>query len=79
MNNVILVWRFCDAPEDLRALSTNGGDEDWLAVVPTSFLDKDGYFNVPSWIEYGTFGSCSVDRYDHPDGSGAQVFIGAHA
>lgn len=30
----IKVWHFYDAPEEYRALSGHGGDEDWLAFVP---------------------------------------------
>ena len=34
MTLMIKVWRFEDAPKKYRALSTNGGDEDWIAFVP---------------------------------------------
>ena len=30
----IQVWRFDGAPEEYQRLATQGGDEDWLAVVP---------------------------------------------
>ena len=69
----IQVWRFADAPEDMRALSINGGDEDWLAVVPPEYGDE--------WIAWlcpgGPFGVCDVDEYPQPDGR--RVFIGCHA
>lgn len=35
--NHIRVWRFDDAPEELRDLSHHGGDEDWLALIPPAF------------------------------------------
>ncbi len=34
--NAIILWRFEDAPAYLRKLSTHGGDEDWLAIIPDS-------------------------------------------
>lgn len=33
--NRIYVWRFEEAPEEYRRLSDNGGDEDWLVLVPS--------------------------------------------
>lgn len=76
----ILVWKFYDAPESLQTLSDNGGDEDWLAVVPEGY----GYIG---WIEGGSqFGCCGVQTVHHvtvmelPDTySGATVYIGSHA
>jgi hypothetical protein len=35
----ISIWRFHEAPEELRALSPHGGDEDWLAELPPTFAD----------------------------------------
>lgn len=32
----IKVWEWSDAPEEFRALSTHGGDEDWVVFVPYS-------------------------------------------
>ena len=71
--NPILVWRFEDAPKHLQELSDNGGDEDWLAVVPP-WLAGD-------WINWmGTaFGCCCVNEYKHPDLDGYVVRIGCHA
>ena len=72
-NDPIRVWRFQDAPKDLAALSRDGGDEDWLALVPVYL--RNAYI---SWLEDGgPFGVCSVSRHDLPDGR--VVFIGAHA
>lgn len=70
----IAVWRFEDAPAYLQAVSTNGGDEDWLAVVPVHLVDEW----IP-WLEVGAFGLCSVDRFDHPKAKGYKVVIGSHA
>lgn len=37
---MIRVWNFYDAPEEFRSLSTNGGDEDWIAVLPPGYMEK---------------------------------------
>jgi hypothetical protein len=69
----VKVWRFHDAPEYLRNLSTHGGDEDWLALIPPAMALK----YVP-WAETGTaFGVCEVSEHKLEDGS--IVRIGAHA
>ena len=71
-DGAIRVWRFHDAPPELRALSNHGGDEDWLALVPAGFDDW-----IP-WADSGTsFGCCSVS--EHVLDGGARVLIGAHA
>ena len=74
--NHIRVWRFEDAPEELRNLSTNGGDEDWLALVPPKLRDEW----IP-WLKAGRqgFGVCSVDCYEHPELPEYTVYIGCHA
>ena len=73
MNDHIKVWPFHDAPEQYQALSGNGGDEDWLALVPLDWRETQ---YIP-WLEdYGPFGRCCIDWYEHADG---WVVIGAHA
>jgi hypothetical protein len=67
-----MVWHFAGAPKEFQELSTNGGDEDWVAVLPKDF----GW--APMWLEEGgSFGCCSVDEHELPDGR--RVFIGSHA
>ena len=73
MKEPILVWDFKDAPEEYRALSEHGGDEDWLALVPSNLAGE----YIP-WLETGgPFGCCSVSEHSLDDGR--VVFIGAHA
>jgi len=72
--NHIRVWRFQDAPEELKELSNHGGDEDWLALIPPKL--KDAY--IP-WIESGSFGGYHVSRQCHPELPEYVVVIGAHA
>lgn len=67
----ILIWRFDDAPGELQALSTNGGDEDWVALLPAAMKDEW----IP-WLDVDAFGCCSRDRYEY---DGRTVIIGSHA
>ena len=69
----IRVWPFGDAPEEYQALSTHGGDEDWVVVIPREYEDRGDWW-VP-WLDH-------IDtmrdpkRYEHGD---EVVYIGAHA
>lgn len=68
----VIVWSFYDAPQHLRDLSTNGGDDDWIALVPA------GYEHYLGWAEDGgRFGCCCVDEHTLPDGR--RVLIGSHS
>ena len=70
---LIRVWDFEDAPQQLRDLSSHGGDEDWIALVPPRYR-RDW---IP-WAETGTaFGRCDVTDEELPNGW--RVLIGAHA
>jgi hypothetical protein len=71
------IWAFCDAPEQYQALSTHGGDEDWIIYTP-----KNG--PVPSHLwsafysdETYVMGLGHVDRHVLEDGSIVVIF--AHA
>lgn len=67
----IKIFPFHAAPEGLAELSTNGGDEDWIAVVPAGF-------DVPFFLEEGgRFGCCTVEKHEH--WSGCKILIGCHA
>jgi len=69
--SAIMVWAFYSAPGYLRSLSTHGGDEDWVGLLPHGE-------SPPSWMWDGTgFGCCSVDEHKLDDGR--LVCIGAHA
>lgn len=72
--NHIRVWRFKDAPDELRWLSKNGGDEDWLALIPPKL--KNEYIG---WLEGESFGCCSVADYTHPELPEYTIKIGSHA
>ena len=69
-----LVWKFEEAPENLRYLSTNGGDEDWLVELPSGWES----YGTPSWIE--ALDTCRRPNcYPHPTKKDWVVYIGAHA
>ena len=69
----ILVWQYCDAPEEIKELASQGGDEDWVALVPPETIAE----NV-CWMEEGTpFGCCSVIYIKSEDGG--TTVVGTHA
>ncbi len=71
----IIVYRFCDAPPQLQQLSTNGGDEDWLAVIPPHLTDA-----YIGWMESQGFDTCTdYQKYPYPGKPGYMVRIGSHA
>jgi hypothetical protein len=70
---LIRVWEFKDAPVYFRRLSTNGGDEDWIVVVPPGFF-QDGI--TPEWIR--KMDSCGEPQIIQM-ANGYTVYIGSHA
>lgn len=70
MLSPIMVWSFYDAPEEFQRLSEHGGEEDWLAFVPSGE-------DCPNWAVSGTpFGVSEVSTH-HVEGG--IVLIGAHS
>ena len=71
----IRVWEFHEAPELFRRMSTNGGGEEWLALIPPGG-------DVPEWMESecgyhrGAFAVC--DNEIHRLANGATIVIGSH-
>jgi hypothetical protein len=76
MTKAITMWRFEDAPAVLRALSTNGGDEDWLAIVPKALLT----YGLPAFMESTSF-ACEdgLQKYEYPDLENDIIVISSHA
>lgn len=73
--NLIKVWSFFDAPYQYQCMSDNGGDEDWIAWVPQSIIDRDG---VPEWLQENTpFAKCILVERDNVNGG--RIFIGCHS
>lgn len=72
MTPVIKVWRFEDAPKRYRDLSTNGGDEDWVAFVPAALANE-----YIGWMdEGGPYGCFAVKVYSV---DGGEIRIGCHS
>lgn len=72
--NPILVWEWKDAPQELRALSEHGGDEDWVAEVPPAVDEWH-----PALRRLLASVICDVSKHDHPTKEGWKVYIAAHA
>lgn len=72
--NAIVIWRFHDAPQQLRDLSGHGGDEDWVAYIPPSHEGDVPMFIDPEYSR--SFGVCDTSTHKLQDGS--VVLIGAH-
>lgn len=71
------VWRWDEAPEEWKKLSTWSGDEDWLALVPLVML---GVANEEPDLWWLRWHPEQVKRYREgvvPDGF--EIWIGAHA
>lgn len=89
----IEILRYGRAPDNLKALSQHGGDEDWIIVIPKSAKDEVfGYWPIPIerlvnsafctddefWKDYGY-----VDSFGHNERhvlkNGDVVLIFSHA
>lgn len=57
--NVIIIWPFDSAPQELKDLSSNGGDEDWIAVAPHSIMNNVMFLEAGS-----SFGCCRVQEIE---------------
>jgi hypothetical protein len=68
----VRVWNFYDAPEELRALSNNGGDEDFIIMAETTdAVDVDLAGEVAARLQV-----CDSQETEH---NGLKVFITCHA
>lgn len=67
----IRVWKFSDAPQELRGLMHRGGDENWIAVVPATYEAR----HYVDWLDDGKFGP-NVDSTKLADGS--TVYLAYH-
>ncbi len=77
----ILVWRFEDAPEEFRRLSQNGGDEDYVVLIPACLCtlsdDKGTPYCYDEYV-FEHFDTCNEpQRFVLEDNS--IVLIGSHA
>jgi len=70
----IRVWRYRDAPQELRDAANTNGDEDWLAHVPADLVRDWAW--LPLWLEAPRFGNL-VHETKLSDGS--VVLVSCHA
>jgi hypothetical protein len=74
------VWKWDDAPEEWKKLSTSDGDEDWLALVPLRLLPETANGVAPEpdlwWMHWAPE---RLKRYTLPNLEGFEIWIGAHA
>ncbi len=68
----IRVWAFHEAPACYRALSGNGGDELWLALLPGRYRN-----HTPDWIQSGSFAWANVETHELPTGEIVCIGCGA--
>ena len=72
---MIKVYPFAQAPADLQALASQGGDEDWIVVIPKELAPSVLLYGDPHWID--TTDSCHEPvRFDLPNGD--VLFVGCH-
>lgn len=71
----IQVYRYDLAPQGLRDIANQGGDEDWIVVIPADLVEEILQYGVPFWVERMDAGHEPV-RIDMP--SGDVLFVGCH-
>jgi len=69
----VTIWPWADAPEEYRAVSDHGGDEDWIAFVPWR-PPGAAATEAPYWIWLRVVCSVSAHRV-----LGGTIYIAAHA
>jgi len=71
-DRMIKIWKFEDAPMEYQKLSTNGGDEDWIAFIPKELAGE-----YIGFLEVGNeFAVCNKEEYRV---DGGIIIIGSHA
>lgn len=90
----ISIWSFCDAPEEYRALSCHGGDEDFVTHIPAELVEDyrewtDEYYGTPKYelsLKVGLYPLEDLitrlgvcDTSYHRLPNGDFIAIGAHA
>ena len=72
LKRAIITWRFEDAPKEFQDLSTNGGDEDWVILIPAelTYTEEVGSRYYGWEYVFERFDSCDEpDRFILEDGS----------
>ena len=71
-NDCILVWPWEEAPSIFKDASHNGGDQDYVALVPKKYLN---HRMMMTWE--GKFFVCDIEKIDLDDDY--ELWIGVHA
>lgn len=72
---MIKVYPFNLAPTELQDIATQGGDEDWLVLIPQELAFTVLEYGAPHWID--AMDSCHEPvRFDLPNGD--VLFVGGH-
>jgi hypothetical protein len=78
MVDPIITWEFHEAPEELQALSENGGDENWLTLIPQDYLHRN-YNSIPMFLQDSSYGCCNIEEHVIEwEGKKYLVLIGCH-
>lgn len=72
---MIEVYAFDDAPPEIRAACNQGGDEDWIVVVPATTYQSWGGW-LPPWLQHTD--TCRDPKQILRD-DGTVIFVGCHA
>ena len=75
----ITIYDWDDAPKELKDLSTSGGDEDWIAIIPIHINDKHfgvSFLQTPSFSCIGE--SQVIDLHDNNDIVTHKIYIASH-
>lgn len=76
LHDHICVWPWEDAPDFVKAWSTNAGDEDGVVWIPLRFLDQEEVFYIRHSIEGLWNHEQDVDKIRFSDG---MLVIWAHS
>lgn len=67
------IWKFENAPEDLKKYASQGGDEDWLVELPP--LSNE--LGLDRWM-LAIDSTRDPIELDHPTKKGWQILVGCH-
>jgi len=78
----VMVWNWDEAPDEFRACSSHGGDEDFVIVVPLEYIDNGGqleWWPAGMILEKLDFGGDAQYRDLEWTGGRVRVYVTAHA
>jgi len=72
-DTVIQVYPFDAAPEELQKLSDNGGDEDFIVIIPKNLKYRNDYFSLFNILAHRYYDYQYIEREKD------SVYIFSHA